>query len=462
MSPSTTVRARLEIEDELYRQPVPVGDDEGVQNPAVTVDSTVPSSFDAGEPIGARGLISSSPPPSAAIVRAALDRGIFRGSAGVRIAADRAAALRMLIAEGGHPTTYPIFMFADVSQEELGAWADLPKAEQLQRFFELAKAHPLAYVRWRLLPAPAGDAGGDAQVVRSWREGLERWAEAPTQSSFLMHPEGSKLAEATAALPTSHRGLEEALAVRHERPELWQVDWVDLSEQQVRVFDSVFLHRNDTAAGWYFLQLGWVRPAFRGVIEVADWFSQGLASNTTVKRRRALLREGHRITFNQAPEIVVRSCMRMRHRRSSAASPGSTWMGEQHVLSFLENLRLGRGLSVEVWSPQGEVIAGLWGMASAHHIGGASVFYPSELRAGAEPPYKSTDILGKPDFFKVGVLSLLEALKEAGLPLLDIGAVSPVMRTMKGKYIPDAVFRSHATEGAAERLMHVIAQRGES
>jgi len=94
MSPSTTVRARLEIEDELYRQyrqPVPVGDDEGVQNPAVTADSTAPSSFDAREPIGARGLISSSPPPSAAIVRAALDRGIFRGSAGVRIAADRAS-----------------------------------------------------------------------------------------------------------------------------------------------------------------------------------------------------------------------------------------------------------------------------------------------------------------------------------------------------------------------------------
>lgn len=87
MSPSTTVRARLEIEDEFYRQPVPVGGDEGVQNPAVTADSTAPSSFDAGEPIGARGLISSSPPPSAAIVRAALDRGIFRGSAGVRIAA---------------------------------------------------------------------------------------------------------------------------------------------------------------------------------------------------------------------------------------------------------------------------------------------------------------------------------------------------------------------------------------
>ena len=100
----------------------------------------------------------------------------------------------------------------------------------------------------------------------------------------------------------------------------------------------------------------WVRPAWRGVIPIADF---SISKNV----QRWIRNQAHTVTINQAFREVMLAC----------ADRESTWISDIILESYCHLHETGYAHSVEIWT-DGELTGGLYGVSMRAAFFGESMF----------------------------------------------------------------------------------------
>lgn len=133
--------------------------------------------------------------------------------------------------------------------------------------------------------------------------------------------------------------------------------------------------------------LGWWSPDPRGVLPL-----DGLQVSRSL--RRSLRR--YQVRVNTAFQAVIDAC-------AAPHRPGA-WIGADLRAAYAELHRLGWAHSVETWTPEGELVGGLYGVAVGGLFAGESMFSTAS------------------DASKVALVRLVELMRADGVPgrLLDV------------------------------------------
>jgi leucyl/phenylalanyl-tRNA--protein transferase len=126
------------------------------------------------------------------------------------------------------------------------------------------------------------------------------------------------------------------------------------------------------------------------------------------------VRQGrYRITLDQAFGQVIRRCR-------SAPRPGQngTWLTAEMVAGYEALHALGHAHSVEAWSPDGELVGGLYGVAVGKLYCGESMFADA------------------PDASKVAFVHLVGQLRRWGYPLVDCQVYTEHLARFGAQEIP--------------------------
>jgi leucyl/phenylalanyl-tRNA--protein transferase len=150
-------------------------------------------------------------------------------------------------------------------------------------------------------------------------------------------------------------------------------------------------------------------PVGHGDEEVLAWWSpdprailplDGLVVSRSLRRSRRRFE----VRLDTAFADVLHAC----------ADPARTgrWITAEVAEAYVELHRLGWAHSVEAWTPEGELVGGLYGV----HIGG--------LFAGESMFHHRTDAS------KVALVGLVDHLRAIGATLLDVQWATPHLRTL--------------------------------
>lgn len=162
----------------------------------------------------------------------------------------------------------------------------------------------------------------------------------------------------------------------------------------------------------------WFCPEERGVLDFAE-----------VHWSRRLLREIKKnrfeIRFNTAFEKVIRECAEAKRQGES-----DTWILPEMIDGYIQLHQLGYAHSVECWRGEA-LVGGLYGVYVDGVFSGESMFYKES------------------DASKICLYHLIEQLKASGLHWMDIQMVTPVLKSVGGKYIARSEFLNRVNEGKA-------------
>ena len=141
--------------------------------------------------------------------------------------------------------------------------------------------------------------------------------------------------------------------------------------------------------------VAWWSPDPRGVIPL-----DGLVVTRSLRqsRRRFVVR------FGTAFDDVVAAC-------SDPGRPGA-WISPRMLRAYSQLHELGWAQSVETWTPDGELVGGLYGVAIGGLFAGESMFHRRR------------------DASKVALVALVEALRAAGAGLLDVQWQTPHLASL--------------------------------
>jgi leucyl/phenylalanyl-tRNA--protein transferase len=163
--------------------------------------------------------------------------------------------------------------------------------------------------------------------------------------------------------------------------------------------------------------MAWWSPDPRGIIPL-----DGL--RVTRSLRRSVRR--YTTTVDRAFEQVIGHCGHPRRPHG--------WITDEIRAAYVRLHRLGWAHSVETWTPEGELVGGLYGVSTGGLFAGESMFSLA------------------PDASKVALVRLVDGLRAGGAVLLDVQWVTPHLATLGAVEIPraryldllaDAVSRSH-------------------
>lgn len=120
-----------------------------------------------------------------------------------------------------------------------------------------------------------------------------------------------------------------------------------------------------------------------------------------------------RFTVDKAFDAVISAC-----KLSERPDQEGTWITHEIEEAYREAHRLGFAHSVEAWSPDGELVGGLYGINSGGVFGGESMFHR------------------EPDASKLALLHLVDHLASRGATFLDIQMMTPHMKALGAVEIP--------------------------
>lgn len=141
--------------------------------------------------------------------------------------------------------------------------------------------------------------------------------------------------------------------------------------------------------------VGWWSPDPRGILPLDDL-------RVTRSLRRSLRR--YETTVDTAFSRVIASCADPRR-------PGA-WITAEVREAYTKLHELGWAHSIEVWTPEGELAGGLYGVAIRGLFAGESMFH------------------ARPDASKVALVRLVELLRARGAVLLDVQWTTPHLRSL--------------------------------
>jgi leucyl/phenylalanyl-tRNA---protein transferase len=154
--------------------------------------------------------------------------------------------------------------------------------------------------------------------------------------------------------------------------------------------------------------LAWWSPDPRAVLPL-----DGLI--VTRSLRRSCRR--YQVRVDTAFDDVLEAC-------ADPTRPGR-WITDDVAEAYAELHRLGWAHSVETWTPEGELVGGLYGV----HIGG--------LFAGESMFHRATDAS------KVALVGLVEHLRTIGAALLDVQWATPHLRSLGVIELPREAYLRH-------------------
>lgn len=162
----------------------------------------------------------------------------------------------------------------------------------------------------------------------------------------------------------------------------------------------------------------WFCPPQRGILEFREF-------HISKSLKKFCRQAPFRVTFDRAFDQVLAAC-------ASLPRPGQsgTWITDKLLKAYREFHRAGYVHSLEVWEGE-NLVGGLYGVYVAGLFSGESMFY---LRPNAS---------------KFGLVKLIEFLQSNGLEWIDIQMVTPLLKSLGGKYISRADFLARLERGKA-------------
>lgn len=130
--------------------------------------------------------------------------------------------------------------------------------------------------------------------------------------------------------------------------------------------------------------------------------------------KRKIRQKKYFITFNRAFEQVMRCC--------AYREDDQTWITDTFLDGFARLNRQGYAHSLEVWDQEGRLGGGVYGVAIGKFFAGESMFS------------------FQPDFGKIGLHFLFEALRKDGFKLFDTQQMNPVTLGLGAYEIPKKKF----------------------
>lgn len=170
------------------------------------------------------------------------------------------------------------------------------------------------------------------------------------------------------------------------------------------------------------LPLPWFCPERRAVLDFSD-----LHVPRTL--RREMKRTRFRFTIDHDFETVIRQCSKSRRGDGEG-----TWITADFIESFVSFHRNGWAHSIEVSDEHGSVVGGLYGVDAGGVFCGESMFYL------------------QPNASKLGLLFLLEHLRERGASWIDIQVMTPHFKVLGAKELPRVEFLDKLAETQARGL----------
>ncbi|EQA34848.1 leucyltransferase [Leptospira inadai serovar Lyme str. 10] len=135
---------------------------------------------------------------------------------------------------------------------------------------------------------------------------------------------------------------------------------------------------------------------------------------------RKIRQKKYTITINRAFEQVMRCC--------SYRPEEQTWITDTFLNGFARFHREGYAHSLEVWSEDGRLGGGIYGVAIGKFFAGESMF-----------SFES-------DFGKIGLYHLFQLLKKDGFILFDTQQMNPVTLNLGAYEIPKSKFLDRLTD----------------
>jgi leucyl/phenylalanyl-tRNA--protein transferase len=152
----------------------------------------------------------------------------------------------------------------------------------------------------------------------------------------------------------------------------------------------------------------WTSPPKRGILPL------GLLrpSKTDFLAMERLLREGYAVTFNKAFREVMIGCaeasrLQWNMESNSYDEEESTWIKPVFIDQYTALHELGIAHSVEVWSPEGQLVGGVYGLLVDGVFSGESMFHT------------------RPNVAKLAFMRLNERLYDLGFMFMDVQAARP-------------------------------------
>lgn len=170
--------------------------------------------------------------------------------------------------------------------------------------------------------------------------------------------------------------------------------------------------------GW---PLTWFCPPERAILEFADLH---VPRSFAKWRRKTSLR----CTIDAAFPTVIERCA-----RAVRPEQDGTWITPQITRAYVDLHRAGVAHSVEVWEGE-NLVGGLYGVDADGAFAGESMFY---LRPNAS---------------KLGLIFLIEHLRERGAQWLDAQVMTPHMRALGAKAVPRDAFLQKLAATRARQL----------
>jgi leucyl/phenylalanyl-tRNA--protein transferase len=146
-----------------------------------------------------------------------------------------------------------------------------------------------------------------------------------------------------------------------------------------------------------------------------------------VSRRlaRTLRTDRFRLTLNAAFPTVIDGC----------ADRDQTWITPALREAYVRLHALGWAHSVEVWSPDGSLAGGLYGVAIGGLFAAESMFHRTR------------------DASKAAVVALVEHARRVGMTLLDVQVPSPHLATLGARTIPRAEYLARLPGALRRRVV---------
>lgn len=151
--------------------------------------------------------------------------------------------------------------------------------------------------------------------------------------------------------------------------------------------------------------IAWYRPQLRAVI---TWDRFAVPRSLA----KVLRKEPYRITVDRCFPQIIAAC----------SERDSTWISHDVEALYVELHRQGHAHSVEAWSPAGDLVGGLYGLAIGGCFCGESMFHRA------------------PDASKACVVHLVARLRERGFAMLDCQQQTPHMERFGAYEVQDRVY----------------------
>ena len=170
-------------------------------------------------------------------------------------------------------------------------------------------------------------------------------------------------------------------------------------------------------------ELLWFSPDPRGVLPI-----DGL--NVSRRLERTVRSGRFRVTIDAAFEDVIRAC--------ADRGDEGTWITPRIIDGYTRLNALGWAHSVEVWTAEGELAGGLYGVAVGALFGAESMFF--RVR----------------DASKVAMVAMMEHARRIGIELIDVQVLTPHTERMGAIEVP----RGRYLDALADALRHEVDWRG--